>query len=178
MRRLALVAVLASVASAACATTPVPPDAEGVLKAPDGRTVGTVTLKQGPRGVLVTAEVNGLTPGWHGAHFHAVGRCDDPKFQNSGGHVNHATEKKPHGLLHPQGPDFGDLTNIWVGADGRGGAQWHTPLVSISGANERPALLDADGSALVIHANADDHKTQPIGGAGDRVACAVIGRVN
>lgn len=176
MRRLAVAAALTALASAACATTPVPPDARGVLKAADGRTVGTVTLKQGPRGVLVTTEVSGLTPGWHGAHFHAVGRCDDPKFQNSGGHVNHATEKKPHGLLNPQGPDFGDLPNLWVGADGKGGAQWHTPLVSVAGQGGAATLLDADGAALVVHANADDHQTQPIGGAGDRVACAVLGR--
>jgi Cu-Zn family superoxide dismutase len=178
MRRLALAAVIAAAASAACATAPAPPDAQGVLKASDGRTVGTVTLKQGPHGVLVTAVVNGLTPGWHGAHFHAVGNCDDPKFLNSGGHVNHATEKRPHGLLNPQGPDFGDLTNLYVGPDGRGGAQWHTPLVSLSGAGGKPALLDTDGSALVIHANPDDHLSQPIGGAGDRVACAVLGRMH
>lgn len=177
MRRLALAAALTVLGSVACATTPAAPDAEGVLKAADGRTVGTVTLKQGPRGLLVTAEVKGLPPGWHGAHFHAVGRCDDAKFQNSGGHVNHASAKKPHGLLNPDGPDFGDLTNLYVGADGRGGAQWHTPLVGLSGAEGRPGLLDADGAALVIHAQADDHLSQPIGGAGDRIACAVIGAV-
>lgn len=168
----------AALASSACATSPAAPDAQGVLKSADGKTVGAVELVQGPRGVLVTATVSGLTPGWHGAHFHAVGRCDDPKFQNSGGHVNHATEKKPHGLLNPDGPDFGDLTNLWVGADGKGAAQWHTPLVSLSGADGKASLLDADGSALVIHANADDHRTQPIGGAGDRVACAVLSGVN
>lgn len=178
MRRLALAAALSALASTACATSPVPPDASGALKTADGAVIGSVSLRQGPRGVLVTVEASGLTPGWHGAHFHAVGRCDDPKFQNSGGHVNHPTEKKPHGLLNPASPDFGDLPNLWVGADGRGGAQWHTPLVSVSGAGGAPALLDGDGAALVIHANADDHKTQPIGGAGDRVACAVLGREN
>ena len=82
--------------------------------------------------------------------------------------------KMEHGLLNPKGPDMGDLPNLYVGADGTGQAQAFSTLVSWKGAGGRPALADADGSALVVHANADDGKTQPIGGAGDRVACAVI----
>ncbi len=144
------------------------------IKAADGKVLGEATFRDGPSGVLVQVKVAGLTPGWHGMHFHAVGDCSDPKFEKSGAHINHAEMKKPHGLLNPQGPDMGDLPNLYVAADGTGQAQAFSSLVSWKGAGGRPALSDADGSALVFHANADDHTTQPIGGAGDRVACAVI----
>lgn len=135
---------------------------------------GKLTLREGPRGVVLRVELSGLTPGWHAMHFHAVGDCSDAKFDKAGGHINHAAAKRPHGLLNPAGPDFGDLPNIHVGADGSAAAEAYSPLVSLKGAGGRPALLDADGSAIVIHAAADDHRTQPIGGAGARVACGVI----
>ena len=79
-----------------------------------------------------------------------------------------------HGLLNPKADDAGDLPNIWAGADGTAHAEVYSTLVSVGGAGKRPALADADGSALVVHANPDDYTTQPIGGAGARVACAVI----
>ncbi|HYY83906.1 MAG TPA: superoxide dismutase family protein, partial [Beijerinckiaceae bacterium] len=104
-----------------------------------------------------------------GLHFHAVGDCSDTgQFQLSKGHVNHDSSK--HGLLNPEGPDDGDLPNIYANADGSANAEVVTDL-ALSG--ER-GLRDADGSALVIHASEDDHSTQPIGNAGARVGCAVI----
>jgi Cu-Zn family superoxide dismutase len=165
---LALAAALSATAAIgqAPATTP--------IKAADGKVLGEATFREAPGGVLLQVRISGLTPGWHGMHFHAVGDCGDAKFLNSGAHINHAEMKHPHGLLNPQGPDMGDLPNIYVAADGSGQAQAFSSLVSWKGAGNRPALADADGSALVFHANADDHMTQPIGGAGDRVACAVI----
>lgn len=135
---------------------------------------GRAMLSEGPQGVVVRLQLTGLTPGWHAIHFHAVGDCSDAKFDKAGGHINHADAKRPHGLLNPAGPDFGDLPNIFVGADGAAMAEVYSPLVSLKGAGGRPALLDADGSAMVIHAGADDHASQPIGGAGPRVACGVI----
>ncbi|WP_269716460.1 superoxide dismutase family protein [Caulobacter sp. NIBR2454] len=172
MRLIALAAVTAMVATAAVAQTP--PSAE--IKNNAGAAVGSATFREGPKGVLVQVKVSGLTPGWHGIHFHAVGDCSDTaKFQKSGAHINHAGDHKmPHGLLNPAGSDFGELPNIFAGADGVAEAQLWTSLVSWSGKDGRPGLADADGSALVIHANQDDHLSQPIGGAGDRVACAVI----
>jgi Cu-Zn family superoxide dismutase len=135
---------------------------------------GTATLRGGPQGVVLDLELAGATPGWHAVHFHEKGACSDPKFQSAGGHVNHAAAKRPHGLLNPQGPDLGDLPNIFVAGDGSGRAQMYSSLVSLNGAGDRPALLDADGSAIVIHAASDDYQTQPIGGAGERIACGVV----
>lgn len=154
----------AAVATIALAQAPASTD----IKAPDGRTLGQATFRAAPTGVLLQVQVSGLTPGWHGMHFHAKGDCSDPKFENSGAHINHADMKHPHGLLNPDGPDLGDLPNLYVHGDGTGQAQAFTHLVKWSD------LADGDGSALVFHANPDDHATQPIGGAGARVACAVI----
>ena len=139
-----------------------------------GGVSGSAVLREGPQGVVVELELQGVPPGWHGVHFHEKADCSDPKFQKSGGHINHATAKRPHGLLNPGGPDFGDLPNVHAGADGVVKARLYSQLVSIAGAGGRPALTDADGSAIVIHAKADDYVTQPIGGAGDRIACGTI----
>jgi Cu-Zn family superoxide dismutase len=146
------------------------------FKTGDGTDAGSAALAEGPTGVLLRLELTGLPEGWHGIHFHSTGDCSDAKFMNSGGHINHAAEadKAPHGLLNPDGPDFGDLPNIHVGADGTAKAEVFSALVSLTGAGERPALLDDDGAAIVIHEAADDHKSQPIGGAGARIACAVV----
>ena len=138
-----------------------------------GRNVGQVALQEAPTGMLVRLDLRGLRPGWHGLHFHAVGDCSDMKFERAGAHVN-ATPKRAHGLLNPAGPDYGDLPNVFIGADGTGRTEVFSGLVSLTGAGGRAALRDADGSALMIHANADDQTTQPIGGAGARLACAVI----
>jgi superoxide dismutase, Cu-Zn family len=140
----------------------------------NGAKIGTVTLTGAPTGVLLRLNAKGLTPGWHAMHFHASGDCSDPGFQKSGAHINHDGNKSPHGLLNPQGPDFGELPNIYVAADGNASAEAFSTLVSLQSGSARPNLLDRDGSALVIHANADDHATQPIGGAGTRVACAAF----
>lgn len=162
----ALVCASAGPALAAEATVAI---ANGV-----GARIGAATLVDGPTGVLVRLEVGGLKPGWHAVHFHAKGDCGDPAFQSAGAHINHAAQAKPHGLLNPAGPDPGDLPNIWAGADGRANAHLFSSLVSIDGQGGRPALKDADGSAVVIHENPDDYTTQPIGGAGPRVACGVV----
>ena len=138
-----------------------------------GQAAGHVQLKQGASGVLMIVEAEGLTTGWHGIHLHATGQCEAP-FTSAGAHINHADPKVPHGLLNPAGPDDGDLPNIYADANGVAKAELFTSKARlIDGAPGQP-LLDADGSAIVIHANRDDHTSQPIGGAGDRVACAVI----
>ncbi len=173
--------VLGASAGLALAQVPVPfPVAAPTmttLKAADGKTIGEAAFNPGNKGVLIEIKVNGLTPGWHGMHLHAVGDCSDAKFEKAGGHLNHTGDHKmAHGLLNPNGPDFGDLPSLYVAADGAGQAQVFTSRVALSKAEQdgQMALQDADGSAIVIHASADDQKTQPIGGAGDRVACGVI----
>ena len=142
---------------------------------PDGDVVGTADFHQGPTGVLITLSVSGLTPGAHGIHLHEVGACT-PDFKAAGGHLT-ATDEAQHGLKNPErtvdNHDNGDLPNLYAAADGIAQAEYFTSLVTISGGS-MPSLLDADGSTLVIHENPDDHLTQPIGGAGGRVACGII----
>ena len=136
-----------------------------------GEVIGTVEFEQAPTGVLINVVAAGLPPGPHGIHLHAVGACA-PDFKAAGGHVN--PDGKPHGLLHPDGPDNGDLPNLYVASDGTARAQFFTTLVSVAAGAVLPALLDEDGSAVIIHDQPDDHLTQPIGGAGGRIACGVI----
>ncbi|MDB5429011.1 MAG: superoxide dismutase [Caulobacter sp.] len=175
MRLLSLTLAAAGLALAtglAFADTP-PASANADLKAADGSSAGTVRLTEAPGGVLLKIEVKGLTPGWHGVHFHEKGDCSSADFKSAGGHV-HGAAAAVHGLLNPAATEAGDLPNLFVAADGTGAAEMYSPSVSLKGARGRPALLDADGAALVVHASPDDHMTQPIGGAGARVACGVI----
>jgi len=138
-----------------------------------GARIGRAVLTQGPTGLLIRIEADGLTPGWHGVHIHATGQCDAP-FTSAGSHVNHGAPEAPHGLLNPGGPDDGDLPNIHADEAGRIRAEVFTTRARIAAEGPGQWLWDADGSALVIHANADDHVSQPIGGAGARVACGVM----
>ena len=145
------------------------------LKTADGATIGAAVLTEAPTGLLVRVEIkSGLAPGWHGMHFHEKGDCTDPKFMNAGGHIQMAGMKMPHGLLSAGGPDDGDLPNLFVQADGSAKAEVFTTRLSLKAQNGRSALLGPNGSALMIHANPDDQTTQPIGGAGPRIACGVI----
>lgn len=150
---------------------PVPVAASGMAQVigGSGAQIGTARLEQGPHGVLmeVTITEGGLAPGWHGLHLHEKGDCSDVgTFTLSGGHHGKADGK--HGLVNPVGPEMGDLPNIWAAADGSAGYEAFTTLFELA-----PAL-EGDGIALVIHEKRDDHLTQPIGGAGPRVACGVI----
>jgi superoxide dismutase, Cu-Zn family len=134
-----------------------------------GTEIGTANVLGGPKGVLIRVEIapGGLTPGWHGLHLHMVGDCSDVgTFKASGGHVGMV--EGGHGLLNPKGPEGGDIPNIWAGADGSAGYEAYTTLAEMS------ELVTGDGSAILIHEGEDDHMTQPIGGAGSRVACGVI----
>jgi Cu-Zn family superoxide dismutase len=141
---------------------------------PEGARYGTINVTEAPKGVLLHLELKGLPPGWHGMHFHEKGDCADPKFMNAGAHV-HAATPVVHGLLKEGANDLGDLPNLYVASDGTVTAEFYSTLVSLSSeGSQRPALLDSDGSALVIHASPDDYTTQPIGGAGARIACAVL----
>ncbi|GLQ61156.1 superoxide dismutase[Cu-Zn] [Gluconobacter cerinus] len=143
------------------------------LTGTDGKTVGTAQITEAPRGVVLHIEVSGLTPGWHGMHFHEKGNCSAPAFTSAGSHV-HTTKPVTHGLLNAGENDSGDLPNIFAGSDGTAKAEVYSTFVSLKGNDGRPALLDADGSSLVIHASADDYQSQPIGGSGLRVICGVV----
>ena len=173
---LALTAACATAADAAqsdAQRAPIGASGQAVLVNAQGETIGRVGLRQGPTGLLITVEASGLTPGWHGVHIHATGECAAP-FTSSGAHINHGEPKAPHGLLNAQGPDDGDLPNLYAGADGKVNAELFTTRARIASEGPGQWLWDADGSAVIIHANPDDHSTQPIGGAGERVACAAL----
>ena len=136
-----------------------------------GKVVGKLKLTQGTKGVLVNIKAQGLPPGYHGMHFHSVGDCSDhTKFKRAKGHVD--PYKKPHGFLNPKGPHEGNLPNLVVAKDGSVEVELYSEMVSLS--KGPAALLDKDGSALIVHVNRDDHSSQPIGGSGGRIACAVI----
>ena len=143
------------------------------LKAANGQVIGQVTVTAAPTGVILRVQAKGLAPGWHGMHFHEKADCSDPAFKGAGGHI-HAKTPVVHGMLNADFNHAGDLPNLYVNADGSATAELYSTLVTMNGGGGRPALLDSHGSALVIHANPDDYKSQPIGGAGERIACAPI----
>lgn len=163
-----LIASLALIAAA-----PAPLSRTYLLKGSAMGDIGQVTLTDAPKGVILRIEAHGLTPGWHAVHFHEKAGCSDAMFKSAGAHV-HMMTPATHGLLNPDGNDLGDLPNLFVGPDGMGMAEYFSPFVALQSGTSRASLLDADGSALVIHAKPDDYITQPIGGAGERVACAAI----
>jgi Cu-Zn family superoxide dismutase len=156
------------------AAAAVPAKASATMIGANGVEIGNVSVEQGPKGMLIRMEIGpgGLTPGWHGVHLHEKGDCSDTgAFQLSGGH--HGKTSGAHGLLNAEaGPEAGDLPNAWAAPDGSAGYEAFTVLTQLV-----PAL-DADGLSIIVHTGPDDHRTQPIGGAGARVACGVIMRTD
>jgi Cu-Zn family superoxide dismutase len=162
-------AVLGGVAAAQTAG-PSPETATARLLDPKLAEIGTVELTQTPHGVLVRAVVEGLEPGTHGFHIHETGECEPP-FESAGGHFNPTGAE--HGFLVAAGPHAGDMVNLNV-PEGGGEVVYETLNTMVTLAGGENALLDEDGSAIVVHAGADDYSSQPSGHAGDRLACGVI----
>lgn len=141
----------------------------------NGVSVGGALLWETPNGVFMRVSVSGLSgTGWHAIHFHEHGDCLGANFAGAGAHLGHAPGR--HGLLNPMGPEVGDLPNFAAPTTEIPVFEMYAPNVTLNAVAQgtRAPLRDSDGSALVIHANADDQLSQPIGGAGDRIACAVI----
>lgn len=154
-----------------CATMqPGSPQATADLKNTKGEAVGTASFWEDAGGVRVRAQLRGLSPGKHGFHIHAVGKCDPPDFMSSGGHFNPGGKK--HGFKSQAGAHAGDLPNLEAGADGTASFDYVAQTVTLRAGPT--SLFDADGSALVIHANPDDEVTDPTGNSGGRVACGVV----
>lgn len=182
MNRLFLSAAALGVALAGCATgeagttgagmaaTTKGPAAHANLVGADGSARGMAHVTASANGLDVHVEATGVPAGVHGIHIHTVGRCDGPDFQTAGGHWNPTS--RAHGTENPQGAHSGDLPNITIGADGRGMLHFSVPGASLEG--QAASLLDADGAAVVIHANADDYRTDPSGNSGGRIACGVL----
>jgi len=133
-----------------------------------GQPLGSLELRDTVGGVIFRGTVTGLAPGNHGFHVHTTGRCDPPSFEFAGEHWNPTTKR--HGRQNPAGWHTGDLANL--GATEAGVARVDQTL---EGATIQ-ALLEGDGSALVVHAEPDDNKTDPSGKSGARIACGVIRR--
>ena len=143
--------------------------ASAVLKDKDGKVVGKVELVAVPIGVLLDVDLSALPAGDHAFHIHGIGKCEPPSFKSAGGHFDPLEEE--HGLMNLEGPHAGDMPNIHLSDTGKLKIEVLNPMVTLSGDN---AILDADGSALVIHAGADDYKSNPSGDSGARIACGVI----
>ncbi len=142
------------------------------LKDAAGDVVAVANLTQEDDYVKIKLEGQGLSPGEHGFHIHETGECKAPDFTTAGGHYN--PEDTKHGKEHHDGSHAGDLRNIEVAEDGTVNTEIIAEKVSLKN-GELNSVFKENGTALVIHAGADDYASQPSGDAGDRIACGVIG---
>lgn len=135
-----------------------------------GNSVGTAMLSPASNGVSIMLDLKNLTPGDHAIHVHVNAKCEGPAFASSGGHFN--PDMKHHGLQNPDGPHAGDMPNFTVAADGTAKTTVVAPGVAMDDGPH--SVFTSGGTALMIHAKADDMKSDPAGNAGDRVACGTI----
>jgi Cu-Zn family superoxide dismutase len=137
-----------------------------------GQSVGSATLFAANNGVAIKLNLHGLQAGDHAIHVHQTAKCEGPDFKSAGGHFN--PDAKHHGLENPEGPHAGDVPNFVVDVNGTSKATVVAPNVTLS---EGPhSVFTGGGTALVVHAKADDGKSDPAGNAGDRIACGVISK--
>lgn len=136
----------------------------------DGKAIGTVEMSEDASGLTLKVTAAGLPAGTHGVHLHEKGMCEGPKFESAGAHWNPMT--KQHGRDNPMGAHLGDLANMDATDGAEATSTYQVAGVTMGGTGN--ALADADGTSLVVHAKADDYKTDPSGNSGDRIACAVL----
>jgi Cu-Zn family superoxide dismutase len=140
------------------------------IKDQKGTYVGYADLMQTDGGLLIKLNVKDLPPGQHAIHVHAVGKCDPPSFTSAGAHFNPDHQK--HGYLSGEG-HAGDLPNLHIPDSGALEVEMLDTRMTLEKGKPNSVLKD-DGTSLVIHAAADDYKTDPAGNSGDRIACGII----
>jgi superoxide dismutase, Cu-Zn family len=169
--RFTSIAISAFVVTLAAGVTTAQTPLKVEMKDAKGQSVGvaTITEKKGA-GVQIALDLKGLPAGEHALHFHMTPKCEGPDFTSAGGHFNPTAKK--HGMQNPEGPHAGDMNNFTVAAAGTAKATVSNANVTLGeGAN---SVFANGGTALMVHATADDMKTDPSGNAGARIACGVI----
>lgn len=171
MNRAALVATVAALLAACQTVPPDAPRAVASLQPTRGhQTSGTVTFVQAGSRVQVHAVVTGLKPGQeHGFHVHEAGDCSSGDGLSAKGHFN--PHGKPHGHHGTTERHAGDMPNLRADGNGRADARFDLDVITVT-----PGPASVVGRGLIVHVQPDDYRSQPVGNAGARMACAVIRR--
>jgi Cu-Zn family superoxide dismutase len=174
MKRALIYALPLATALAGCQTIDEVPNeriGQATLRLASGLPGGTAQLLASGDQINISIAVTGLAPGVHGVHLHMTGSCEAPDFTSAGGHLNPGGHQ--HGTSNPAGAHLGDLPNVTVGSTGSGSVS-----ATLSGPHEEilAQVFDGDGTAVVVHAGADDYRTDPSGNSGGRIACGVLTR--
>jgi Cu-Zn family superoxide dismutase len=142
------------------------------LSSLEGKPIGTAEFNAVNRGVLITFDLHDLPPGPHAIHLHTSANCDAKSGFTAAGPILTLIPGKQHGYLAEGGPEAGDLPNQFAGADGR----LHASVIAngFSLGNGKKSIFDRDGVSIIVDARGDDYRTQPLGNAGDRIACGVV----